>query len=97
MNPDRWQQIDELFDAALRLDPSERRALALRQTCGDDDALRDEVDRLLDHDAEAARDGFPDASRACRPRRPQPRFDGRGGPSPRDGPNPSDAAQHRDD
>ena len=40
MTPERWRRIDDLFDAALRLDPAERRGLAPRRlrrtttTCG---------------------------------------------------------------
>ena len=36
MTPERWRQIDDLFDAALRLDPAEREAW-LRGACGGDD------------------------------------------------------------
>jgi eukaryotic-like serine/threonine-protein kinase len=57
MTPDRWRQIDTLFDAALRLDPAERGAW-LRRACGDDDDLREAVGRLLSQDERAARDGF---------------------------------------
>jgi serine/threonine-protein kinase len=63
MTPDRWRQIDHLFDAAIRIDPA-RRGAWLRQACGDDDALRDEVGRLLEQDERASRTGFltpPDA------------------------------------
>jgi serine/threonine-protein kinase len=50
------------LDTELRLDPAERSAW-LHGACGDDE-LRSEVNRLLDHDASATRDGFlpaPDA------------------------------------
>ncbi len=57
MTPDRWRQIDHLFDAAIRIDPAERGAW-LRQACGDDEALRDEVGRLLAHDDGATCTGF---------------------------------------
>ena len=57
MTPERWRRIDELFDAALRLDPAEREAW-LRGACGDDDDLRAEVGRLLAQDERADRDGF---------------------------------------
>lgn len=57
MTSERWQQIDGLFDAALRIEP-EARGGWLRQACGDDDELRIEVDRLLELDARAARDSF---------------------------------------
>ena len=57
MTPERWRRIDDLFDAALRLDPAEREAW-LRGACGDDDGLRAEVGRLLAQDERADRDGF---------------------------------------
>jgi tRNA A-37 threonylcarbamoyl transferase component Bud32 len=57
MTPDRWLQIDHLFDAAIRIDPAERGAW-LRQACGDDEALRAEVGRLLADDDGATRTGF---------------------------------------
>ena len=57
MTPERWRRIDDLFDAALRLDPAEREAW-LRDACGGDDDLRAEVGRLLAQDERADRDGF---------------------------------------
>src|SRR5207253_7133710 len=57
MTPERWRRIDDLFHAALRLDPAEREAW-LRGACGDDDGLRSEVGRLLAQDERADRDGF---------------------------------------
>ena len=47
MTPERWRQIDSLFDAALRLEPAARDTW-LRQVCGDDDELRAEVGRLAE-------------------------------------------------
>ena len=64
MTPESWRRIDELFDAALRLDPAER-DVWLRGACADDDGLRAEVCRLLAQDERADRDGFltpPDAT-----------------------------------
>jgi serine/threonine-protein kinase len=86
MTPQRWRQIGELFDAATRLDPSERGDW-LRRACGNDDALRAEVDRLLAHDATAARDGFLTPTEASG-RLPGPSAV----PAPRDAPRPSAAA-----
>ncbi len=57
MTPERWRQLDDLFDEALRLDPAERDAW-LRWACGDDEGLRAEVARLLDRDEWAAHNGF---------------------------------------
>jgi hypothetical protein len=57
MTPERWRQIDDLFDASLRLSPDERDAW-LRTACAEDEELRTEVSRLLAQDASAARVGF---------------------------------------
>ncbi|MGO9917661.1 MAG: serine/threonine protein kinase, partial [Isosphaeraceae bacterium] len=46
MTPERWRQIDELFEAAVRIDPAGREAW-LRAACGGDDEMRTEVGRLL--------------------------------------------------
>ena len=42
----RWQQIKAIFHAAQQCAPAERAAL-LNQACGDDEALRQEVESLL--------------------------------------------------
>jgi len=47
MTPERWQQVKEIFNSALRLQPSERQAYLL-QACGADAPLRNEVESLLD-------------------------------------------------
>jgi eukaryotic-like serine/threonine-protein kinase len=57
MNSERWRQIDELFNSALKVHPRERAAW-LRASCGDDEALHTEVACLLEQDARAARNGF---------------------------------------
>jgi Tol biopolymer transport system component len=46
INPERWQRVKELLNAALELEPS-RRAGYLMDTCGEDTALRQEVAELL--------------------------------------------------
>src|SRR5258708_20669708 len=46
MKADRWQQIDRLFHSRLGCGP-EQRAGFLSQACGDDEALRVEVESLL--------------------------------------------------
>jgi serine/threonine-protein kinase len=43
---DRWRQISHIFDSVLDL-PAELRVEALRKMCGDDSALRAEVEALL--------------------------------------------------
>jgi serine/threonine-protein kinase len=57
MTPERWRQIDDLFDAAVRVAPAAREAW-LRDACGGDDDLRAEVGRLLAQDERSDRDGF---------------------------------------
>ncbi len=46
MTSERWQQVKELFEAALERGPAERAAF-LAQTCADDQAIRQEVESLL--------------------------------------------------
>lgn len=46
MTPDRWQQIEEVFHAALEVDRSERSSFLEARTDGDDE-LRAEVDKLI--------------------------------------------------
>ena len=55
MTPARWQQIDQLFEAALDL-PVRQRAAFLDESCADDPALRREVEQLLVASEQA--DGF---------------------------------------
>ena len=46
MNPQRWQQIDQLFHSALEREPGARAAF-LAQACSGDEALRREVESLI--------------------------------------------------
>ena len=46
MTPERWQQIDKLFHAALAREADERAAF-LAQACGRDESLRNEVESLI--------------------------------------------------
>ena len=46
MNTDRLDRVEELFDASLRL-PPEARAAFLHDQCAGDEALRQQVERLL--------------------------------------------------
>ena len=52
MNPERWHRIKELCRAALARTESERRAF-LSEACGGDEALKREVELLLDQPASA--------------------------------------------
>ncbi len=47
MNSNEWQKVKKIFDAALELAPN-RRKLFLDKSCGNDDGLRREVERLLE-------------------------------------------------
>ena len=53
MEQARWNQIEELLQAALDRDPAERSAF-LRQQCGGDDALQHELEALLANEAHGA-------------------------------------------
>src|SRR5918912_954893 len=46
MSPERWQQVEEVFQAALDQAPEERARL-LTEVCGADAELRIEVEALL--------------------------------------------------
>ncbi len=52
MKPERWRQVDQLFQAALER-PSEDRSAFISTACGGDDSLRCEVEALLAADEEA--------------------------------------------
>jgi serine/threonine protein kinase len=54
MKAERWQQIEEFYHAALERE-QEQRAIFLAEACGDDDALRREVESLLRFDERAER------------------------------------------
>ena len=43
MNPERWQELDNLFNSALQREAGERAAF-LDQACGGDDSLRKQVE-----------------------------------------------------
>jgi eukaryotic-like serine/threonine-protein kinase len=47
MTPEHWKRLSELFEAALERDPGERNAF-LAAACGDDPALRRELESVLD-------------------------------------------------
>ncbi len=52
MSPDHWQQVEEIFQTALDLEPDER-ASYLTRVCGDEAELRREVEKLLSQYGEA--------------------------------------------
>jgi serine/threonine protein kinase len=53
MNPERWQKINELFQAALEVKPADRDAY-LERACGGDEQMKKEVKALLSSDGHAA-------------------------------------------
>jgi len=57
MTPDRWRQIEDLYQRALDIEENQRGQF-LRDACGGDDSLRREVESLI---FQTARDGFPSA------------------------------------
>jgi eukaryotic-like serine/threonine-protein kinase len=52
MTPERWREIERLYYAALERSAEERAAF-LAETCGDDEALRREVESLFEYEARA--------------------------------------------
>jgi eukaryotic-like serine/threonine-protein kinase len=52
LNPERWQQIEQVFQAAVEIEPAERTAFLERACSGDLDLLR-EVESLLAKENEA--------------------------------------------
>ena len=53
LTPERWQQVKNLFDAAMEREPADREAF-VNEVCQGDADLRREVESLLSADAEAA-------------------------------------------
>jgi serine/threonine protein kinase len=53
VNDDRWTIVDRLLGAALEREPHERAAF-LREACGDDEALRRDVESLVTHASSGA-------------------------------------------
>lgn len=71
-NPDRWQEIQELFRSAVELPPVEQREF-LDQACAHDRALRTSVESLFESDRAAGRfieNAVLDAGSLLRPERP---------------------------
>ena len=54
MSPERWLQIEKVYDAAREREPGKRAAF-LEQACAGDDELRREVEWMLAHQGEAER------------------------------------------
>src|SRR5512134_723908 len=54
MTPERWQEIERLYHAAVAREERERAAF-LAEACAGDDALRQEVESLLAQDGDVSR------------------------------------------
>lgn len=57
MNPDRWQQISRIFKSAIDLD-GVARAAYVKEKCGTDTALQQEVERLIESHEKAESNDF---------------------------------------
>lgn len=57
MNPERWQQISRIFKSAISLDDAARAAY-VRDKCGTDSDLREEVEKLIESHQQAADQDF---------------------------------------
>lgn len=67
MEGDRWQQLSQIFEAALAVPPEDRDAL-LADRCGTDDALLRDVQSLIESHQKASAENFigmPAAQRAA--------------------------------
>ena len=51
INPDRWEELDRLFQAAIEVDPGQRTDFIAR-ACSGDSVLREEIESLLRSDAD---------------------------------------------
>jgi serine/threonine-protein kinase len=59
MKPERWQRLQELFDAAVEMNPDQRAAF-LDRACADDPSLRGQVESLIISSEKA--EGFIEAA-----------------------------------
>ncbi|HEX6042903.1 MAG TPA: serine/threonine-protein kinase [Pyrinomonadaceae bacterium] len=57
MKPERWQQISRIFKSAISLDGADRSAY-VREKCGTDSDLREEVERLIESHQQAEAHDF---------------------------------------
>ena len=68
MTPERWDDLERVWDALLER-PASERAAAIDELCADDRALRQDLESLLGHLARASAAGFGDAPIALTGRR----------------------------
>lgn len=57
MQPEKWQQVSQIFERALALD-AEERAAYLEDRCGKDESLRREVELLIQSHQKASEENF---------------------------------------
>ena len=78
MTPERWEQIDQIFEQALEIEPAARSAY-LDEACRNDGDLRREVESMLSHDLEESlvSDSVEEATRLLSPSAATPEFIGR--------------------
>lgn len=57
MNPERWQQISRIFKSAISLDGVDRAAY-VKENCGTDTDLQDEIERLIESHEKAEDSDF---------------------------------------
>ena len=60
MTPERWEEVSRIFKSALELDEDVRADYLARQ-CGHDEAIREEVNRLIDSHQKASAANFIDS------------------------------------
>ena len=77
MSDTRWERLQDLFHRAIQLDP-EARARLIDRECGDDGALRGELERLLGANDRAG--GFIRAPVLVLPGEPEPELPAEGRP-----------------
>jgi len=65
MQRDRWQQVSEIFEAALAVEPEVRGAF-VAERCGTDEVLRQEVELLISSHEKAGAEKFIDSPAAER-------------------------------
>lgn len=53
MNPERWREIERIYNSALEVQPDGRQAY-LERACAGDDSLRKEIERLLKRQSETS-------------------------------------------
>jgi len=52
MEPERWQQIERIYNSALEIEPGRRKTF-IAEACEGDESLRKEIESLLEHQSES--------------------------------------------